>query len=135
MPKVSESLGRHGREEHEAPLGMALLLLLMHRLYRHVFSPHSNTGTAQHREPPHRSVVRCASNGWMCLFRALLSVCFAPCTTQSLLPPWLKDRSLFSPPHVGVGGGVAQNNKDMPEESKLYLTEVERRDMEMVGGC
>ncbi len=52
---------------------------------------------------------------------------------KNLLPPWLKDRSLPFPPHTGVGGGEAQKHKDMPEESKQYLTEVERRDMEMVG--
>lgn len=33
---------------------------------------------------------------------------------------------------TGVGGGVAQQQKDMPEETKTYLSEVERRDMEMV---
>jgi len=32
----------------------------------------------------------------------------------------------------GVGGDAAQHRKDLSDESKRYLSEVERRDLEMV---
>lgn len=99
----------------------------------------NTTGTTQHREPLHRYVVE-ASVVWLgvlVLWPCLVCFCPAPKPPPSQAKrsiPSVTPLSLSDHIHTGVGGGVAQQHKGMAEASKQYLTEVERRDMEMVRG-
>lgn len=96
--------------------------------------PHAlPTESTQHREPLHRYVVGASRAGGLC--PCLLCLHFPlPYNLPPDRSPHLPSSTPRAHTHTGVSGGVIQQHKDMPEESKQYLTEVERRDMEMVRG-